>query len=254
MMTTTAGAGRLAAAVGAALALAGCMGTDAGTPRPGITAAGTKGADFGATLVGTRKQLDFRLANSASGFVKVAALEGIAISVTGPGLSVAHSCPTVLEEGESCFISVVYAPGAAVASLTGELRVTSNADAPTVQALAGSAVAALSPAAGAVAFTGGTSTDFGSVAVGQSVTRTFTVMNVGNAADTLTIAGPTQTGWSFDATDCTGAALSAGDSCAVVVRFAPTTTGVSTPTALTITDAYNTDYGGLALQPVGVGN
>jgi hypothetical protein len=240
-------------AAGVALALAGCMGTDPAQPRPEISVAGAKGADFGATLIGTRKQLDFRLANSDAGFVKVAALENIAIGVTGPGLSVAHSCPTVLNEGESCFISVFYAPATEVTSLSGELRVTSNADTgPTVQALAGSAVSTLSPAAGAVAFDGSPSSDFGTVAVGAFVDRTFTVRNVGDADDTLNVAGPSQTGWSFSHT-CT-AALSADATCTVTVRFAPTTTGPSVPTALTITDAYNTDYGGLTLQPVGVGN
>lgn len=232
------------------LALAGCMGTDPGEPRPEIAPAGPKGADFGATLVGTRKQLDFTLMNSSAGFVKVAALENIAVSVAGTGLSASHSCPTTLNEGESCFITVVYTPSIAAASLAGEVRVTSNAGA-TVRALSGSAVAALSPAAGAVAFDGSPSNSFGDVTVGSFVDRTFTVRNIGNADDTVTVVAPAQTNWASSHT-CT-AALVPNATCTVTIRFAPSAAGTSTPTALTITDAYNTGYGGLSLQPVGVG-
>jgi hypothetical protein len=230
--------------------LVGCMGTDPAEPRPEISPAGTKGADFGATLLGTRKQLDFTLANSSAGFVKVTALESIAVSVAGNGLSASHSCPTTLNEGESCFISVVYTPTIAAASLAGELRVTSNAGA-TVRSLAGSAVTALSPAAGAVAFDGSPANSFGDVTVGSFVDRTFTVHNIGNADDTVTVVAPSQTGWSSSHT-CT-AALVPNATCTVTIRFAPTAVGTSTPTALTVTDAYNTGYGGLTLQPVGVG-
>lgn len=245
--------GRRGAAGLLALALAGCMGTDPDKPRPVLAAAGPKGASFGATLLNTTRRLDFLLSNSDAGFQKVAPLEGIAVSVAGTGLTVSHSCPTVLDEGASCFITVAWRPTIATAALTGELRVTSDAESsPTVLALAGSAVTTLDPAAGAVVFDGSPSNDFGTVAIGSSVDRTFTVRNVGNADDTLTVAGPTQAGWSFSHT-CT-AKLAPNGTCSATVRFAPTTTGPSTPSALTITDAYTDGYGGLTLQPVGIGS
>jgi hypothetical protein len=237
-----------AAALG--LVLAGCMGADPGEPRPEIAPAGPKGADFGATLVGTRKQLDFTLMNSSAGFVKVAALENIAVSVAGTGLSASHSCPTTLNEGESCFITVAYVPAIAASTLVGEVRVTSNAGT-TVRSIGGSAVTALSPAAGAVAFDGSPSNSFGDVTIGSAVDRTFTVRNIGNANDTVTVVAPAQTGWASSHT-CT-AALAPNATCTVTIRFAPTAIGTSMPTALTISDAYNTGYGGLMLQPVGVG-
>ena len=132
---------------GMAVALAGCMGTNPDKPSPRLSAVGVKGADFGATLLGTRKQLDFTLSNSDAGFVKVDTLTNIAVSVSGPGLTMSHNCPTELGEGSSCFISVYYDPSAA-ATLAGELRVTSNAEqSPLVLALTGSAIVALAPAA-----------------------------------------------------------------------------------------------------------
>jgi hypothetical protein len=234
-----------------ALALAGCMGIEPDKPSPLLTAIGTKGSDFGATLIGTRKQLDFTLSNSDAGFVKVEKLTDIALSVAGTGLTMSHTCPTELAEGSVCFISVYYEPGA-VATLVGELRATSNAEqSPLVLALSGSAVAVLDPAAGAVRFDGSPSSDFGTVTVGQFVDRVFTVRNIGNADDTVTVAGPTQDGWTFSH-ECT-AALAPDATCAVTVRFAPTATGPSIPSPLVLTDAYNTDYGGLTIRLGGVG-
>ena len=57
--------------------------------------------------------------------------------------------------------------------------------------LSGTAVAALDPAAGVVAFTGSVDGNFGTVARGATKTLTFVVQNIGNAADAITITGPT---------------------------------------------------------------
>ena len=242
--------GRTTCLAALALMLAGCMGTDPDKPKPRLSAVGVKGADFGATLVGTRKQLDFTLSNGDAGFVAVETLKDIALGVGGAGLTMSHNCPTELGEGSSCFISVYYDPGAA-AALVGELRVTSNAEqSPLVLALSGSAVAALDPAAGAIRFDGSPVSDF-AVAVGSALVRSYTVRNIGNADDTLTVTGPSQEGWTFDHT-CTGA-IGPNVPCTVNVRFAPTATGPSIPSPLVITDAYNTGYGGLTLRVGGVG-
>lgn len=242
----------LTISLAAALALCACMGTDADKPKPRLTAIGSKGANFGATLLATRKQLDFTLSNSDAGFAKVDPLENIGLSVAGSGVSMSHTCPGTLQEGESCFVTVYYEPTAAAATLTGELRVTSSAEeSPLVLALTGSAVAALDPAAGAVRFDGSPSSDFGTVAVGGFVNRSFVVRNIGNADDTLTVTGPSQQGWTFDHT-CTGA-IGPNLPCTVNVRFAPTATGPSIPSPLVVRDAYNSDYGGLTLRLGGAG-
>jgi hypothetical protein len=233
-------------------ALAGCGKIDPNDPRPRIETASAPGAAFGNTLLGTRKQLDFRLRNSDASFVQVKALTNIVVSVSGAGLSLGHSCPTELNEGESCLITVSYEPGVAGA-LGGELRVTSNApDSPTTLALSGQAVVALDPVAGAVAFTATPSGDFGAVTVGQAKSVTYTVRNIGNAGDALTIAGPTLTGWTFSE-DCPDS-LAAASSCNVTVTFAPTATGVSVPPVLVISDPYNADYGGLRVNLSGTGS
>jgi hypothetical protein len=236
----------LAATVG----LTACLGLDTDQADPRLTATGSAGAAFGATLLGTRKQLEFTLSNGGGGgVVQAETLGDIAVTVSGAGLTVGHTCPEELESGESCFITVSYAPTAAAAELAGELRVTSTADA-QVQRLSGSAVEALDPAQGALRFDGSPVSDF-DVAVGRTLERSYTVRNVGNADDAPTVTGPTQQGWTF-AHDCPDTLRPAG-TCTVRVRFAPREEGPSTPDPLVITDAYNEDYGGLTLRVGGVG-
>jgi hypothetical protein len=227
---------RPTAALLAALTLAACGSIEESEPQPRLEALSAPGAAYGSTLVGTRKQLDFVLRNSDAGFAKVKPLDVTAIAVSGGGVTFGTSCPAVpftLEEGESCYFSVYWQPAAA-GGLTGELRVTSvSAESPQAVALTGTAVSVLDPAAGAVAFVGTPDGNFGSV------------------SDTLTISGPTQTGWTFSE-DCPDT-LAAGSTCTVTVVFTPSAAGVSFPSALLITDAYNASYGGLSLSLVGTG-
>lgn len=235
-----------------ATALSGCMGTEPDAPKPRLEALGVKGGAFEQTLVNTRKQLEFVLRNSDAGFASVDTLKDIAISVTGTAVSLTHTCPGELEEGESCFITVGYQPTVA-GTLDGQLRVASNAEEGTIAVgLSGTAVTALDPEQGAVVFEGDTSTDF-SIAVGGTRTRNLTLRNIGNAEDTIALTGPTadDTGWTFT-TDC-GETLAVNATCSLTIAFKPTTTGTSVPAPVVVTDDYNTDYGRLILRPVGIG-
>ena len=236
------------AAVGAA-ALAGCGSIEESDPKPQLTAVSAPGTDFGQTLVGTRKRLDFRLRNSDAGLAKVKPLENIVIEAVPPELGPQHTCPTRLEEGDECFLSVYYQPAAA-ATLAGELRVTSNAGVVSLP-LSGTAVTALSPAAAAVVFVGSTDGNFGTVPRNGSKTLVYVVRNIGNADGALTITAPTGTGWR--ASDDCPDTLTTGANCNVSVTFEPTASGISVPTPLVIGVPYNAAYGGLALPLTGTG-
>lgn len=235
----------------ATAALAGCGEIEESEPKPRLDAVSTPGTDFGSTLLDTRKRLDFRLRNSDAGLARVKPLEGIAPTIGGTGLTFSHTCPARLDEGEECFLSVHYQPAAA-GTLAGELRVSSSNAGAVARALSGTAVSALSPAAGVVAFSGSADGNFGTVSRGNSKTLTYVVRNIGNADDAITITGPSGSGWSAS-TDCPDT-LAVGASCNVSVSFAPTASGISVPTPLLVRDAYNAEYGALALDLTGTGS
>lgn len=240
----------LAAAVAALASVVGCGSIDESEPKPRLEATGTAGTAYGDTLLGTRKRLDFQLRNSDAGLAKVKTLENIAPAISGTGLSLIHDCPRSLDEGDSCMLEVYYEP-AATGTLAGTLRVTSNAETVSL-ALTGVAEQPLSPAAGVLAFTATPDGNFGTVRIGRQVTRTYTVRNIGNLADALTIAGPGGLGWSFE-DDCPDT-LDVDSTCSITVVFAPTEDGTSVPSPLAITDAYNTNYGGLTISLTGTGD
>lgn len=238
----------------AALSLAACGSIEESDPKPQLEALSAAGTDYGRTLVGTRKQLDFLLRNSDAGFAKVKPLEVTGLTVTSGSLTYMSTCaslPFTLNEGESCHISVYWQPGAA-GPLTGEIRVTSNAkESPQVLTITGAAQDPLDPAAGVVAFVGTPVLDFGDVLRGASKSLLYTVQNIGNAADTLNISPPSAAGWSASH-DCPDA-LAANSQCTITVTFAPTEAGLSVPSALLVTDPYNANYGGISLGLRGTG-
>lgn len=245
---------RLVLALCAALAFAACGSIEESDPKPRLEALSTPGTDFGRTLVGTRKRLDFQLRNSDAGFAKVKPLDVTAVTVSGGTLTSTSTCampPFTLAEGESCLISVYWQPGAAGA-LTGEIRVTSNAkESPQALAITGTAQNPLDPALGVVAFVGTPVLDFGEVTRGGSKSLLYVVQNIGNAADTLNISPPAATGWS--ATDDCPDSLAVNSQCTITVTFAPTEAGLSVPSALLVTDPYNASYGGISLALSGTG-
>lgn len=230
--------------------IAGCGSIDESEPKPRLEATGSAGTAYGDTLLGTRKRLDFQLRNSDAGLAKVKTLENIAPTISGAGLSLIHDCPARLDEGDGCSLSVYYLP-VATGTLAGTLRVTSNAETVSL-ALTGVAEQPLNPAAGVLAFTTPPDGNFGSVGIGRSVTRTYTLRNIGNADDPLTIAAPSGAGWS--ASDDCPDTLDQNATCSITVVFAPTEDGTSVPSPLVISDAYNTNYGGLTVSLTGAGD
>lgn len=238
------------AAMAALFSLAGCGSIEESEPKPRLEAIGAAGTAYGDTLVGSTKTLEFQLRNSDAGLAKVKTLENIAPSISAaPGLSMVHDCPASLEQGDSCTLTVTYAP-AATATLAATLRVTSNAETVSL-ALSGVAEAPLDPAAGVLAFTATPNVDFGSVRIGNSVTRTYTVRNIGNAADAITVALPTGSGWT--ASDDCPDLLAVDATCSITVVFAPTESGESISSALQLSDGYNQNYGVLSLSLTGTG-
>lgn len=164
--------------------------------------------DFGGVAVG--------MASVAQNFTFTATQGCVAkptIAVTGD-FHEADNCSSVLGTGASCNIQVTFLPTAA-GTRTGMLAVTAG-NVSTTSNLTGQgqiAVATISP----------TSADFGSQPVNNtSATQVITLTSAGSVA--LEISGISVSG-DFAQTNSCPAALAAGASCAISVRFTPTASG-----------------------------
>jgi hypothetical protein len=153
-----------------------------------------------------------------------------------------NNCPTSspgLAQGACCQIDTTFSPDA-VASFAASLDVTSSNGSGSVTlegtGTAGPASAlSISP----------TSHDFGDVLTGDSATQTFTVSNSGDAdsnASIDTITPPTGE-FTVSGGTCTAGSttLSDGESCTIVLDFAPTADGAQGPSDLVVdgTDTIN---------------
>ncbi|HET7674677.1 MAG TPA: choice-of-anchor D domain-containing protein, partial [Gammaproteobacteria bacterium] len=128
-----------------------------------------------------------------------------------------------LSPGASCTVVVRFAPAAARSYAAG-LRVNSNAPTSPVQAaLSGTGTAIAGGGTPAVSLSPA-SIDYGTVTIGQTLTRTETLTNSGEGA--LSISGVELTGAGAGAFHITaktcGDSLAAGASCAITLEFAPT--------------------------------
>lgn len=233
------------------MALGGCMGTEPDKPNPKLEPLSANGGDFGQTLIGTTKQIRFKLINDGSGFTKTETLKDINITVPDGGVAYdPDSCPTELEENQWCEIVVYYTPSQVLA-MSGKLTVTSNADSAQTQNLSGRGTLALNPALGVVELSGNTSTQF-SVAKGQTLTRTYTLFNRGNADDTLTVTGPGANVTDWALTHNCQNPVPPQDSCRLQVTYQPGSAAIASTLTVTVEDAYNKDYGRLVIELSGI--
>ncbi|MCC6995135.1 MAG: choice-of-anchor D domain-containing protein [Deltaproteobacteria bacterium] len=177
--------------------------------------------DFGSVqegLTGTTQV--FMLQNTGQ-----SATGGLVTAVTGANaadFSVgSDGCAGVtLAASDTCMVSIGFSPATAGSKIA-TLTVTGSPGGAAAAPLSGTALAsarlALNP----------TTNDFNSVVTGSSVTATFTVTNSGGVSSGVpgvAITGADAAQFSVMSSSCS-AALGAGGSCSIVVRFAPTTTG-----------------------------
>jgi hypothetical protein len=161
---------------------------------------------------------------------------GLAVSITGAnstefGVNIVNTCTGTLAPGATCQVGVAFTPKTG-GSKTASLNVSGTPGGTATATLSGTA---LTPAALTFAPATGSSTAFGNVPTGSSVTETFIVTNTGQQA-TMQVAvtlSPAGTGFGLVAPgtgDCVSGvtALSGGASCTVRVSFTPTGTGAAT--------------------------
>lgn len=177
----------------------------------------------GTRNVGTNLSQTVILTNNQS--VK---LTGISIGMSGDtAFSAKHNCGTALGAGLHCTITVTFKPLTPL-NHTASLVITDSLGTQTVP-LSGIATEVKLSA---------TSLGFGSLAVGQTSTKSVTLTNFGSAAMNILSPGIVITGTAagdYSQTNNCGSSVGAGQTCTINVTFKPTKKG-SRPAALNIND------------------
>jgi hypothetical protein len=182
--------------------------------RPGLGATPATLA-FGTVPTGAHKTISVSIVNTGTSAVTITGSTAPTAPFSATGFPATGS---TIAAGASVAVSVTYTPTAA-GDQSGALSVTSNAGSVTVPitgtAVTGASHLTITP----------NPVDFGSVAVGQTATRTFDIVNTGNITLTLTKAAPPVGAFNTTTPVSEGQQLSPGDVIHQTVTFTPTTTG-----------------------------
>ena len=182
--------------------------------QPQLSATPTS-ASFPGVAAGSSSSQTITLQNSGTANVTISSA-----SVTGAGFSTSGlTVPMSMAPGQNTTFNVVFAPSSA-GNVTGSISLLSNApNSPLAISATGSGVIS---APGLRASTG--SLDFGSVLVGSSNSLGVTVTNTGNA--NAIVSSVLVTGTGFGASGLgSGTSVPPGQTAALNVTFAPSTTG-----------------------------
>lgn len=176
-------------------------------------------ADFGGVPVGGTASRVLTLRNTGNGTLSFR--PGFPATDGGVWRMGGRSCTGTLAPGASCTVTVNFTPGNAQA-YTGSVEIGFQ-ELPTGQG--GPRVALAGVGSGAVtrlATVTPATADFGSVPLGMTASRVFTLHNAGAERLTFRPGYPATDGapWSLGARSCL-AALDPGQSCTVTVNFAP---------------------------------
>ncbi|GAA3377782.1 hypothetical protein GCM10020367_54820 [Streptomyces sannanensis] len=189
-------------------------GTQAGlTPVPSTLA-------FGTVATGTTKTLGVGFTNTGTTAETISAVSPPNAPFSATGLP---ANGTVVQPQQSVTVQVTYTPTAA-GDNSGTLSVTGQHGTATVSltgtAVAGKAHLTVTP----------TSTDFGEVPVGQSVTKTFDISNTGNIPLTITKAAPPAAPFQVSNPLSEGQVIGPDDVVHQAVTFSPTSIGTASGT------------------------
>jgi len=198
-------------------------------------------ASFGNVTVGSPSTQTIQLTNSGTGTLSVTQ-----VSVAGTGFSIGTlALPINLSSGQSTSFNVQFSPASAGAA-SGSVTIVSNApNSPALIALSGTGVSATQ-----VLTFSTTNLGFGNVNTGSTSTQSITVTNSGNAS--VSVSSITENGAGFTLSGAnTPVTLTAGQSLAFSVIFAPTTAG-SDSGSVTVTSTATGSPTTIALSGTGV--
>jgi len=182
----------------------------------GTLAASPATANFGSVQLGNNQAQTITLTNNGSSTVTIsqASASGTGFSLTRPAL------PITLNSGQSAAFTATFAPAAA-GNATGSIAISSNAANPSLNiALSGTGVTA-----GALA-SNPSSIAFGSVQVGNFVSRSETLTNTGGSLLHISTASVTGAGFTTNGLNVP-TTLTAGQSLTFTVTFTPQSSGAA---------------------------
>jgi uncharacterized protein YhjY with autotransporter beta-barrel domain len=198
-------------------------GTGTAVPVPVVTLSATNIA-YPNVTVGSSNTQTVAVQNTGTANLVISS-----IAITGTDFTQTNNCPAAVTPTNSCTITAVFSPTAAVAR-SGTITITDNAGgSPRAISLTGTGTAVPVP----VATLSSTNVAFPSTTVNGSNTQTITVQNTGTAS--LVISGVAITGTDFTQTNNCPAAVTPTNSCTITAVFSPTA-AVARSGTITITD------------------
>ncbi len=198
-------------------------GTATAAPAPALTLAPNAAQDFGSVTLGALAATRIvTISNTGT-----AQMTGLAATASGRDFSATGTCASTLAIGASCTVTLRFMP-TVVGAASGSLSVASNAaGSPGTMALSGTGAPVPLPV---LAWTvGAPAYVFGDTYVGlPSAEVTYTMVNNGPGAVTVNaIAFAGANAADFIVTSaCTASVLGVGQSCDVLLRFAPADMGL----------------------------
>jgi hypothetical protein len=187
-------------------------------PQQGTLSISPQSLAFGSVVTGGSASQTVTVSNSSTAAVTISS-----VTATGTGFSQSGAAlPLTLSAGQSAAIQVKFAPAAA-GSFTGALQISSNATNASISVALSGTGTTPAPQQGTLSVSP-QSLAFGSVVTGASSSQSVTVSNSSTVAVTISSLTATGTGFSQSGAELP-LTLSAGQSAAISVKFAPTVAG-----------------------------
>jgi alpha-tubulin suppressor-like RCC1 family protein len=187
----------------------------------------TSALAFGSVTAFSSNVLSFVVDNTGT-----AAAQAPVITTSGATYSAAHNCASTLAPGSSCTVNVTFVPAGAL-TYTGSVSVAFTGVATQTVSLTGTGLSAVIAA-------DATLIDYGSIPLGASRARTYTLLNTGTSAGALSYSTLPST---VVRSGTCAASVASKSSCTVILTITPTAVGALTGALVVTSGSSNLNLG-----------